>query len=391
MMKSLARCILALVLLTSSVVPSGAAAADPYDIHALVSLTGVFAFLGKEEAQALKAVENAVNKTGGIRGRPVRFVIGDAQSNPIVAIQLAAEWIAKKVPVIMGPEFGAACTTLAKNEIVEYCFSPSIHPEPNSFLFSTGVSTHDLAVAAIRYLREKGYTRIAVINATDFGGIDGLEQVEQAVALPENKGRVTIVAKESFNQPDISVAAQISRIKNTNAQVIYAQSTGTGFGTVLRGINDAGVTLPVITHAGNIIHAQMEQYAAFLPKDVYFTGVRAMGHSIARSGPVRDAQNVYFSALRAEGVTQPDYGHNAPWDAAWIIITALRKFGTDMTGKQFQAYLEGLHGFAGVNGIMDFRDGSQRGVGPGGSVIVRWDTTAKEFKPVSQPGGLPLR
>ena len=47
-----------------------ARAADPYEINAILSITGNLAFVGADQQQALKALEGFVNRTGGIGGRP---------------------------------------------------------------------------------------------------------------------------------------------------------------------------------------------------------------------------------------------------------------------------------------------------------------------------------
>src|ERR1700750_1119192 len=97
----------ALLLLGSTVTP--ARAADPYDINVVLSLTGAGAFLGVSEAKAISAIEAITNKSGGIKGRPVHFVLADDQSNPQVAVQLFNGLIAKQVPVILGPSYSATC------------------------------------------------------------------------------------------------------------------------------------------------------------------------------------------------------------------------------------------------------------------------------------------
>ena len=74
-----------------------------------------------------------------------------------------------------------------------------------------------------------------------------------------------------------------------------------------------------------------------------------------------------------------------------VVVSALRKFGPSMTAKQLHDYIENLHGFAGTNGILDFRDGSQRGSGLNEVVMVRWDPAKDDWIPVSEPGGMPLR
>ena len=49
-------------------------AADPYEIHALLSLTGASAFGGQAIKVNLEAVESVVNQAGGVNGRPLKFV-----------------------------------------------------------------------------------------------------------------------------------------------------------------------------------------------------------------------------------------------------------------------------------------------------------------------------
>jgi hypothetical protein len=40
-----------------------------------------------------------------------------------------------------------------------------------------------------------------------------------------------------------------------------------------------------------------------------------------------------------------------------------------------------------VNGIYDFRDGSQRGISASAVVVDRWDVAKQTFVVVSKPGG----
>ena len=51
-----------------------ARAAEPYPIHVMVPLTGNAAFLGQGEQDAFVLAETLINESGGIKGRPVKFV-----------------------------------------------------------------------------------------------------------------------------------------------------------------------------------------------------------------------------------------------------------------------------------------------------------------------------
>jgi branched-chain amino acid transport system substrate-binding protein len=102
--------LLAAVLL--AVLPVPGRAADPYEVNAILSLTGNVAFVGTTQLQALKAVEAYVNQNGGINGRPLSFVVPDDQSNAQTAVQLARTIIAKGVPIILGPSGSAGCAAI---------------------------------------------------------------------------------------------------------------------------------------------------------------------------------------------------------------------------------------------------------------------------------------
>jgi branched-chain amino acid transport system substrate-binding protein len=376
---------------TTSLAP--ASGADPYDVNVLMSLTGTGAFLGQIESQTLKAIEEMVNRKGGIDHRPLRFVIRDDQSNPQVAVQLANALIGAHVPVILGPNYSASCGAvlpLVKDGPVQFCFSPSVHPPAGSYTFSVSVSTKDLAMAGIRYLRDRGFKRLALLMTTDATGQDGENVIRQDLAYRENRD-VSIVAAEHFNVNDLTISAQIERIKAADAQAIITWVVGPPFGTVLRGVNEGGLQLPVLTDAGNINNVQMQQYVTFLPKELYFTGFRFLGHSTIGPGPIRDVQNQFLTALHQHGVAEPDPTYTFSWDAAMVVVDALRHLGTNATAQQLHDYIEQLHGFPGIDGLLDFRDGSQTGLTPMAALIVRWEPPTKAWIPVSGAGGYPLK
>jgi branched-chain amino acid transport system substrate-binding protein len=370
-----------------------ASGADPYDVNVLMSLTGTGAFLGNVQSQTLKAIEAMVNRQGGIDGRPLRFVIHDDQSNPQVAVQLVTPLVAEHVPVILGPNYSASCAAvlpLVANGPVQFCFSPSVHPSPGSYTFSVSISTKNLALSGIRYLRDHGFKRLALLMTTDATGQDGENVVREDLQLPENRD-MSIVAVEHYNATDLTISAQIERIKASNAQAIVNWVVGPSFGTALRGINEGGLGLPVLTDAGNINNVQIQQYVSFLPKELYFTGFVFLGRDLNGTGPVRDRQNEFLNAMHASGIANPDPTHTFAWDATTIVVDALRHLGTNATAQQMHDYVEHLHDFAGLHSMLDFRDGSQTGLTPSATMVVRWEPATKAWVPVSAPGGLPLK
>ena len=366
-----------------------ASAAEPYDINVIVAATGPLALIGGDEQQALRLLETVINKDGGINGQPIHFVIQDDQSQPQIAVQLVNGIIAKHVPVMLGPTYGASCLAVApllRNGPVAYAFCPSVQPSPGSYMFSASVATHDQTIAMLTFAKSMGWKRIGIAATSDSTGVDGEAQVDQVINFPQFAG-ISVVDHERFAVSDVSFSAQATRLKAANPDLIIITSVGTPSGTSLRALKDAGLEkTPVIANFGNLIHAQLEQYAAFLPNHMYLTAPRFVTHDVSRSGPVRDAQLAFYRAFAAQGI-DPDVAHNLAWDPALVIVDALRHVGTSATAKQVLDYLESMHGFAGTNGLFDFRDGSQRGIGLSSVVVVEWNPAKKSWATVSEIGG----
>jgi ABC-type branched-subunit amino acid transport system substrate-binding protein len=132
--------------------------------------------------------------------------------------------------------------------------------------------------------------------------------------------------------------------------------------------------------------AQLDSLASVRPKTLLFPGTRAEAPAGTRPGPIKDMQDQYLKAFKALGM-RPDHGNSVNWDATMIVIDALRKYGTDATAEQIHDFIENLHGWAGTNGLYDFRDGSQRGIGQLGALILRWNPSEKAYDVASRPGG----
>src|SRR6202012_6286137 len=101
------------------------------------------------------------------------------------------------------------------------------------------------------------------------------------------------------------------------------------------------------------------QYSAFVPKELYFTGFRVQAYKTAGAGPVRDADYQFIDAMKSVGIPNPDGTHMTGWDATLVVVDALRHLGTNATAEQLRNYIATLHGYVGINGIMDFRDQQQ--------------------------------
>jgi branched-chain amino acid transport system substrate-binding protein len=368
-----------------------AAQAADREINVILPLTGGGAFLGKAEQQALTQFEKAANATGGIHGQPVKFVFHDDQSSPQISVQLANQVKASNPPVILGSALVALCNAMAplmKEGPVLYCFSPGIHPVSGSFVHSSSISTKELGAALLRYFGRKGWRKLALITSTDASGQDAYKNFKSLIGS-EGHTDVELVAEAQLNPTDVSASAQVQRLKGANPDVLIAWSTGGPIGTIFKAIHDAGIELPVATTNGNQTYAQMAQYTAFLPKELYIPAADFLkSDKPAKADEASAAKAAFYKAFEGTDI-KPDGPSTYAWDPALLVVDALRKLKPDASAEDVRAYLSGLKGFAGINGYYDFKAVPNRGLDESNVVVTRWDVTKQTWVVVSDPLGIP--
>jgi branched-chain amino acid transport system substrate-binding protein len=224
-----------------------------------------------------------------------------------------------------------------------------------------------------------------MISSTDASGQDGEKSVDAAATA----NAIQILDQEHFNPSDLSVTAQLARIKSANPQAIVVWTTGTPFGTVLRAIQELGIDVPIVSTNGNITYPQMRQYQAFLPKDLWFPGAAFLDPSRLSDRDVIAAVKTFNDGIALQG-GKPDWGNNNCYDGARLFVDALRKIGPNATSEQVRAYVASVQNWPGINGRYDFVKEPQRGLGDDSIVMVRWNPTSGSWTALSKPGGDPL-
>lgn len=361
----------------------------PFTVDVILPLSGPAAFLGKEEKAALDVAVATLAR----HGSALHFVYHDTQSSPQTAVQLVSELKSEGARIILGPSLRATCLAvapLAKDGPLIYCLSPTLHPAPGSFLFTSGVDTHEADRATVTYARLRGWKRIALITTTDATGIDAVRAFKEAMQDPANKD-VRFVATETFDPHDISVTAQITHIAVAKPDVIFAWGTGAPIATVFRGLVQAGLTQPVATSFAHLSYAEMHAFAGFLPKRLYIAA--AMGAeppgALHLAPKVAAAAKELWAALGKVG-KKPDTGALTAWDPPFILADAVSAVGSGATAAQLRQHIATLKGFAGINGLYDFEKHPQRGVGIENIVLYRWNADKTLWQVVSGPMGVPL-
>ncbi|HXP92930.1 MAG TPA: ABC transporter substrate-binding protein [Candidatus Binatia bacterium] len=390
MNRTLAQAATLIALFALSVGPASPAP-EPYVIDVLINGTGANAWVGQTESEALRVYEKFANSQGGINGQPVHFELHDDQTEPRVAVQLANQLLAKHPLVILGSGQTQTCAAIAplmEKGPVNYCFTPGYSPKPGGYVFSASASLHRIMPAVLRFSRGKRWYHMAMITTTTASGQASDLESKYALSLPENRD-VKIVAWESFNPSDVTVTAQVARIKAAEPQVVFTPASGAAFATLLRALNDAGLHIPIITSAANEQPDQLKQVQSILPRELYLNGMLYYAADTIKRGALKTAIDQFYGAFKAAGVKPtPDSGQ--AWDPALIVVSALRKLGTSTTAEKLRDYILNLHDFPGSSGMYDFRLGDQHGLDDSAVIFVRWDSKTEDFVNASRFGGAAL-
>jgi branched-chain amino acid transport system substrate-binding protein len=384
---------LLLIALFGAALPGPGARGEPYEIHVIEPLTGNSSFVGNGQKQMLQIAIETINRQGGINGQPLALTFHDDQTKPQLTVQIFNEIGGSKPVVVLGMGAVAACNAvspLAASGPVVYCFTPGARPPQGSYVFVSTVDTLGMLKAAVRYFRLKGWTRFALITSSDATGSEIDTAIDAVVKLPENSA-MRLAERSHFTIGDVTISAQIERIKAAQPQAMIAWTTGASVGTIFKAMRQTDLDIPVVTGSGNHSFPAMAQFADILPRQLLIASTLVPQHDgLFQLDPrVEQAQHEMYDALRAHDL-KPDNMSAITWDVAYIVAGGLRTLGTGATPAALHSYIEGLSDFAGVNGVYDFRRVPQRGIADENAILVRYDPDAKNWVWMSKPGGEPL-
>jgi branched-chain amino acid transport system substrate-binding protein len=258
---------------------------------------------------------------------------------------------------------------------------------PGGWVYASGFATTDQGLAMLRYIKLRGWKKIALISTTDASGQTLEADMMSSAALPEFQG-LTVVAREHLGVTDTTADAQMARIKGAAPDVIVPMLLGTPLGNVLRSGRDQAIDLPYVVSPPNLNYKQMETYKTLIPaKDFYIIGFPGADSRTIHDRAVVRATTEFTQAVNAAGIPA-DVGAAIIWDSARIIVEAYRQAGTGASPAQVRKAINGVRNYSGVFGKYDFTASPQRGVLPFWNVMDRYDVGTDQFVAVSKPGDL---
>jgi len=218
------------------------------------------------------------------------------------------------------------------------------------------------------YLRAKKVGKIALITASDGFGRDGKRWLTKLAA---DYG-FTIVADESFGVRDADMTTQLTKIKNTDAQVIICWTIGPAGSIVAKNVKQLAIKLPLIQ-----CHGLPD------PKYVELAGSAAEGNVMPSTKlmaydqlPDTDPQKTVITEFVRLYNEVYDYDRQFPinthsgyaWDAIYIVANAMKEVGTDPA--KLRDAIEQTEDYVGVSGIYTISPEDHNGLDTDSMVMV---------------------
>lgn len=322
-------------------------ASDEIRIGEFGSLTGGTATFGISTHEGVLLALDEINKSGGLLGKKVTVISEDNQSKPEESVTAVLKLIKQnEVVAVIGevassrslaaapqcqangiPMLSPASTNPKVTQVGDYIFRACfIDP----FQGST------MARFAVNRLHAK---RIAILTDAKNDYSVGLTEFFKATA--QQLG-AEIVAEESYAEGDIEFKAQLTAIKATNPDVVYAPGYYTECALIARQARELGLDVPFLGGDG-----------WDSPKTVEIGGKAVEGTYITNHYSPEDQRpevQKFIADYKAKyGGKVPDAMAVLGYDAMRMMADAIRRAGST-DGAKIRDALAQTKDFAGVSG-----------------------------------------
>lgn len=318
-------------------------------IGAVLPLTGSAAVWGENAKMGLEIALDEVNQEGGVKGKNVKLIFEDSQSDPAKAVSSLQKLNStEKVPAVIGDI--ASSSVLAMAPVAE---------REKVVLLSPGASNPDISQAGEYIFRnwqsdalegeidakfayhDMGYRKIAVLYVNNaYGG--GLKDVFERT-FKQLGGK--ILASEPFEQGAIEMRSQLNKIASTNPDAIYMPGYPPEMAIILKQAKEMKIRIQFLS-----VQAFDD------PKILETAKEAANGVIFSVPKPPDTSQNVvgnFVQKYRKRFNKEPGVCSDTGYDALKIIVWAMNEIN-EISGPAIKDQLLKLRDFPGAAGITTF-------------------------------------
>lgn len=319
---------------------------EPYRIGIILPMTGPTADYGADFNRGAVLAEEEINASGGIKGRPIKLVLGDSKNQPKDGVAEFKKLVEiDKVPAIISTMTGVILPqfALSREAKVPMIAVGAITPEIRKG-GPTVFSNYPLADDEEREIAEYAIKTLGLKEAAVVYENSSYGKTLSAIFIEEfKKAGGTIVAQEVIEKGGRDFRSQLTRVGATRAPLIVAYAYYAEAGLLVRQASELGIKAQFMSH-GSVQNKAFGEIA----------GPAANGFISGSPRWDEDAPNVkaFIERYRKRWNREPDLYGPYFYDAVKMYAAAI-EIGGD-TPEGIRNALKGLKDFPGINGVMNF-------------------------------------
>jgi branched-chain amino acid transport system substrate-binding protein len=347
-----------------SLTAAQALAADTIKVGSFLAVTGGASFLGDPELKTLQMYVDEVNAKGGIDGMQVELIHYDTGGDSKKAVNFAKRLIKKdQVDVIVGGSTSG--TSMAVIDEVESEGIPFISlagsvkiVEPvKKWVFKVPHTDRMAAGKIFEDMKKRGISKVALISGD--GGFGKSGRGETLALAPEYG--IEIVADESYGAKDTDMTAQLTKIRDTDAQAVLNFGFGTGPAIVTKNVRQLGITIPLYQSHG-VASKKYIELAGDSAEGVRLPAAALLvADKLADADPQKPVLVAYQTKYEAAHGAVSTFGGHA-FDGLYIALEAIDRANSTDKAK-VRDEIEKTTNFIGTGGIFNMSATDHLGLG----------------------------
>jgi branched-chain amino acid transport system substrate-binding protein len=361
---------------------TGAASGDPIKIGAILSLTGTYAGLGEPEKNLIDMEVKKINDAGGINGRPVEVIIEDDATDEAKAVAAASRLIEQENVVAIIGATGTGQTMAMRGDVqrasipqVSMAGGTVITDPVDKLVFATPWSNTIVVPFTLDYMKSQGITKIGLL--TDSGGFGKDGQAVFKTAAP--KAGVEIVADETLNPGDTDMTAQLTKIKNSDAQAIVMWTAGAEAAIIAKNARDLGIDLPIYGSHG-IARQEFIDGAGAAAEGVKLAAGKVLDPSLYPAGSeAATVANDFIDSYQQAYGEKPGMFPGYAYDALYLVVEAAKRVQGDLTPETLLEQIQATTGWVGIDGTYNMTAEDHNGLSA--EDLQMYEITGGKFTP----------
>jgi branched-chain amino acid transport system substrate-binding protein len=363
------------------VLPASGFSADPIKVGQVAALSGPSAQSGEAMTRGLQIAIDEINEKGGLlKGRKLQLIQRDDESNPPKGLIAARELIFKeKVAAFFGgldTPVSLAIVPVANREAVPFIgiWAAGTNITQNgakpNFVFRVSAVDALVDVRLLKHAEKLGSKKAGLILINNPWGESNEKGLKAAAEA--NKG-VAIVGIEKFENSDVDLVPQLTRLKQAGADVLILVGNAAPGAQVMKSRERMGWKVPVVSHWG-MSGGRFPELAGSSAGDAQFVQTHSFfGEQNAAGKRLIAALAKKYPEIKGPADIFSPVGTANAYDAMHLLAVAIEKAGST-DGNAIRQALESIGTYEGLIKTykQPFTAENHDALGPDDYVMVRY-------------------